>query len=296
MATLQQYIDYLFEQVSNHSIYVWGGQGQNHTTITEAWIRKMETSATNANRAIAYWKKQKAAGYEKKLRAFDCSGLGMYFLQNLHGMVSGDMNSGTMRSNCTTLARSQLKRGDWVFRKNASGIYHIGYIVDDNLNVIESMGRDNGVVKRALNASGSSYWNDYGRPKWFKAEIEKGGGTMTGSWQKDKKGHWYKYADGSYLKSKWAQLPYSSTDKTLYWFYFDAKGYMVSSAWQGNYYLMGNGVMATNAYIKAKKGYCWVGKDGKWNGKYYQEGFKKGDLVIKNGKAAFIESVHPIVK
>ncbi len=39
-------------------------------------------------------------------------------------------------------------------------------------DLAEAMGRDNGVVKRALNASGSSYWNAYGRPSYFKAEIE----------------------------------------------------------------------------------------------------------------------------
>ena len=71
MDKLQDFIEYLEEQVQNHSIYVWGGQGQGYPKVTEAWIRKMEDSITNANRAIAFWKNQVAAGYEKKLRAFD---------------------------------------------------------------------------------------------------------------------------------------------------------------------------------------------------------------------------------
>ena len=35
--------------------------------------------------------------------------------------------------------------------------HHIGYIVDESLNVIEAKGRDDGVVKRSLNASESGY-------------------------------------------------------------------------------------------------------------------------------------------
>jgi|GEM_PF-4383782 len=45
---------YLEEQVANHSIYVWGAQGQQGAAITEEWIRARETSAFNASRAIFY--------------------------------------------------------------------------------------------------------------------------------------------------------------------------------------------------------------------------------------------------
>lgn len=173
-AALTEFIDYLQEQVDNGSIYVWGAQGQNYTTITENWIRAKENSTTNANRAIRFWKKQKEAGYEKKLRAFDCSGLAMYYLQNLTKAYSSDMNANSLRGKCEKLAKGSLKKGDWVFRVDSSGkAYHIGYVIDDSLNVIEAKGRDDGVVKRGINASGASYWNAFGRPAVFKAEIEK---------------------------------------------------------------------------------------------------------------------------
>ena len=48
MGQLNDFIAYLEEQAANHSIYVWGGQGQDHTTISEAWIRERETSTDNA--------------------------------------------------------------------------------------------------------------------------------------------------------------------------------------------------------------------------------------------------------
>lgn len=177
MTPLQEFIAYLEEQVRNHSIYVWGAQGQGAPTITEAWIERRETSPENAERAIKCWNKQVTAGYGDVLRAFDCSGLGMYWLQNLTKTVNSDMSSNTMMSKCKRVNETDLKRGDWVFRiytggSNKGKAYHIGYVVDDDLNVIEAMGRDAGVVKRTLSASGSSYWNAFGRPKYFAEEIE----------------------------------------------------------------------------------------------------------------------------
>ncbi len=85
MGHLKGFLEYLEEQVKNGSIYVWGGQGQNHEVISESWIRSMETSEDNADRAIALWKKRVAEGKGEVLRAFDCSGLIMYYLQNQAG-------------------------------------------------------------------------------------------------------------------------------------------------------------------------------------------------------------------
>lgn len=183
-ALLEEFIAFLHQQVANHSIYVWGAQGQGGSTITEDWIQRKEASASNADRAIRFWKKQVASGYGDVLRAFDCSGLGMYWLQNLKGISKGDMSSNTMMQKCKTIAKNDLKRGDWVFRTYTSGsnkgkAYHIGYVVDDALGVIEAKGRDDGVVKRTLAASGSSYWNAFGRPEAFFSGTD-GSGAPTG--------------------------------------------------------------------------------------------------------------------
>lgn len=173
--TLDGFITHLEEEYTNHSIYVWGAQGQGKSTISEGWIRSRETSEKNANRAIAYWQAQVAAGYGDVLKAFDCSGLGMAYLQNEAEIVGSDMNANGMMSKCAKLNRQQLRRGDWVFKVYTAGddagrAYHIGYVVDNELNVIEAKGRDVGVVKRHVDAGG---WNAYGRPSYFKDEIEE---------------------------------------------------------------------------------------------------------------------------
>ncbi len=173
MGNLNSFIAYLHEQVTNHSIYVWGAQGQQGAAITEAWIRKRETTDKNADRAIAFWKKQCAAGYALVLRAFDCSGLGFCFLLE-NGLIKSDMSANGIMGKCDKITRDKLRIGDFVFKTNSSGrATHIGYIADNDLNVIEAKGRDYGVTKSKL-----SGWSVYGRPTyWTEAEVAELQGT-----------------------------------------------------------------------------------------------------------------------
>lgn len=169
MGKLDEFIQYLETQVKNHSIYVFSAQGQGYPTITETWIRKMETTPRNAQRAIDHWHKECALGYEKVLKAFDCSGLGMYWLCDKFGYPDMTADS-MMKKLCDKITRSQLKRGCWVFKVDATGkATHVGYVVDSKLNVIECKGRDDGVVKRPLSAAS---WNAYGLPACFAEDIE----------------------------------------------------------------------------------------------------------------------------
>lgn len=165
---LDKFISHLEEEVQNGSIYVWGAQGQGADVISEEWIKKRETSASNAARAIGLWKKRVAEGKGATLHAFDCSGLGMAFLRNEEKIVSSDMNANAMMGKCEQISKADLRRGDWVFKVTSGRATHIGYIVDNKLNVIEAKGRDYGVIKSPL---GKGSWNRYGRPSYFKNEI-----------------------------------------------------------------------------------------------------------------------------
>lgn len=167
---LKSFIECLHTQVKNHSIYVWGVQGQTTPTITEAWIRGRETTEANANRAIAFWKKQVEAGYGDVLRAFDCSGLGIFWLQNTSGMLKYDLSAHGLYNKCVKITKDKLRVGDFVFKVSSAGrATHIGYVVDTDHNVIEAKGRDVGVIKRNVNADS---WNAFGRPPfWTEAEV-----------------------------------------------------------------------------------------------------------------------------
>lgn len=168
---LDDFLSYLEQQVINHSIYVWGAQGKSGKEITEAWIRSRETSKSNADRAIAFWQKQVAAGYGQTLRAFDCSGLAVFFLLE-NGLLQKDMTAEGLRRLCNRIAGEELLAGDFVFKVGSDQkAYHVGYVIDDSRNVIEAKGRSYGVVKSPCKG-----WNAYGRPPFFRMEdgISKG--------------------------------------------------------------------------------------------------------------------------
>lgn len=156
-------------EVTNKSIYLWGGQGETLDELTDAYIRKKETSAANTKRVI----KLRDARKKKytNLRAFDCSGLGVYYLQK-HGAIKSDMTANGLMGKCTAISKAKLAPGDFVFRVKKGKAYHIGYVVD-GLYVIEAYGRDKGVIKRTLNAGGSSYWNAFGRSPYVDEKQEE---------------------------------------------------------------------------------------------------------------------------
>lgn len=159
---IEEFIEYLKAQVENHSIYVWGGQGQWGDEITEKWIRERETSKRNADRVIAYWKKQVRDGYGDRLRAFDCSGLGCCFFLE-HQLIPHDMTANGLKGQCEPIDKADLRPGDLVFKRNEDGkAYHVGYVIDDGNTVIEAQGRDVGVRENKLTG-----WNYYGRPRFF---------------------------------------------------------------------------------------------------------------------------------
>jgi hypothetical protein len=181
MNILDEFIAYLYEQLDNRSIYVWGAQGQKAPTVNETWIRARETSEHNALRAIAFWRRSVAAGYGDKLRAFDCSGLAMYWLQDLKALYTTDITADTLyRKKCgLKLRREEVRRGDWCFVQGTSGaMVHIGYVVDEFGTVIEARGRDSGVT---LSSVSGSRWTHFARPDVFAELIDGAAPSVTAS-------------------------------------------------------------------------------------------------------------------
>lgn len=154
------FTEYLKEQVRNHSIYVWGAQGQKKPTITKAWIRKREKTKRNADRAIAHWEKEVREGYGDVLRAFDCSGLGTYFFLK-HDLIDHDVNADGLRKLCRAIDRSEVREGDMAFRMSGGRAVHVGYVIDHD-RLIEAKGRDVGVTESRI-----SGWDRFGRPPFF---------------------------------------------------------------------------------------------------------------------------------
>lgn len=155
-ALIADFIAYLQAQLGH--IYVWGGQGE---TVTDAsWIYRKETTAYNGARAAALYTKRRQEG-KNPIKAYDCSGLIVRFLLDRE-LMKNDLSSRGLYAKCTPLERAALKPGDLVFRHNGVQIHHVGVYIGSR-RVIESKGRDDGVVMRDIDASGSGYWNRYGR-------------------------------------------------------------------------------------------------------------------------------------
>lgn len=155
---LEEFMAHLEKQVGH--IYVWGAQGQTVSEMKnpEEWIRNRETSSKNAKRAIAFYEKRKAEGMNP-IRAYDCSGLIMSFLQNEKGVFDSDMSAHNLYRTCREKKRTELIPGDFVFHHNGSKVGHVGVYVGND-TVIEAMGRDVGVVKHSIY---ENYWNRFGR-------------------------------------------------------------------------------------------------------------------------------------
>ena len=151
---------YLIDQIGQP--YVWGAQ---HLKLTPAnyveQITRRESNEQHRKDAIAYCKAKFDAG-ATVLYAYDCSGLGMFWLENVKGIYDHDMAADGMIGKCDIV--SAPKNGYWLFRVNEDGkATHIGYMVSDT-EYIESKGRKYGVVK-GVYAEAKSDWHVIGKPK-----------------------------------------------------------------------------------------------------------------------------------
>ena len=172
---IEKFIEYLQQQIGQP--YVWGGQ---HTKLTpENYVRVIEQKEAGrgcypdgtsyAQAAIDFCKKKFDAG-ATELFAYDCSGLGVYWLLNVTHLWKADVNANTMMHRCTDLdTAGPPAKGWWVFRLDDAKqrATHIGYMVD-NQYLIEAKGRKYGVVKTKFKASA---WDVWGIPKVFEDEI-----------------------------------------------------------------------------------------------------------------------------
>ena len=168
----------------NHGVYIATGNGEYTESLTIRNIHQMEMAygvnvASNTSRVLAYIANCYKLGYDmSKSRAGDCSGIIVGCLRDLALIKpTADYRAKDFQKMCTPVSLKNLKAGDLVFDK-PSNASHVGVYVGNN-NVIESQGRDKGVVKRPLSAG-----------SWA------AGGSFTW-WAEDKKVEYYKKYTGT---------------------------------------------------------------------------------------------------
>lgn len=166
-ADISAFCSYLNEQIGQ--VYGWGMQGTLLTpTNYKTVIAKHEKDASNRAKVERYCEDKFADG-ATELYGYDCSGLGMYFLQNLTHTLPHDLSANGMMGQCE-LTESEPKRGYWVFRTDANGkATHIGYMVSDT-DLIEARGRAYGVVRRRYVKRD---WHRIGKPSCLEWDEPK---------------------------------------------------------------------------------------------------------------------------
>lgn len=165
--TRQTMLDFARSALDRGSIYVWGAEGETGSQITEAWIRKKETSTANATRAIDTWNRKKKTYDPARISAYDCSGL-IQACINANGNPGWDDTADGLLRRCVAITKAQLQPGDFVFEWNGTKSGHVGVYVG-NGKVIEARGRDYGVVETSLD---NRNWKKYGRPDWLYAAVQ----------------------------------------------------------------------------------------------------------------------------
>ena len=101
----------------------------------------------------------------------------MYFWQNQKGISDDRTARGIYSTLCTPIQPEMLYPGDLVFRADKSGkIVHCGIVYavnDDYVDILESKGRDYGVVLSYFNIKNGYDWNRFGRLKCLETDIYK---------------------------------------------------------------------------------------------------------------------------
>lgn len=170
---LNDFIEYLKEQIGQP--YLWGGQ---HTKLTpENYISVIEDRETDGSYddgtsyvdAVIEFCEEKFDEGKPVLFAYDCSGLGAYWLQNVKRIIPHDANANSLMHMCSQLNTPEPpEKGWWVFRTDSNGkAVHVGYMVD-NTHLIEAKGRKYGVVETEWK---DGDWDCWGIPLMFKREI-----------------------------------------------------------------------------------------------------------------------------
>lgn len=181
MGKLSDFIDLLWTQVNN-GIYVYGGNGENFTSMTEkqrdAFMDKHEVKTTDSKTGDVKYTKDKniarcKALYAKRVKqgicpilAFDCSGL-MYWAGKQVGAITRDISANGIYGKCKKVDKKDVKKGDFCFSHNGKKATHVGMYVGDDI-IIECQGRDVGVVTNRL--SKTHAFNAFGRFPAFEAE------------------------------------------------------------------------------------------------------------------------------
>ena len=149
-------------------MYVLGAQGHKFVDLLDRLTSMEKDEIKLIQNVLTLLQKKLKAGVDiNTLLAFDCSGLGMYWLMK-NGIFKYDMTAKEMYNSIPTKVKSlsSVKAGDFVF---TDSLGHVGYAIGDDM-VIEARGTAYGVVMTDLY---KREWTKAARPDWWVDLDEK---------------------------------------------------------------------------------------------------------------------------
>lgn len=126
--------------------YCWGGNGETLYDIVAKYAKGKSQSDEKTVKMLGFMEDHGI----KDTQFFDCSGLGVKWLLD-HDKIDHDMTAAGLYRKCTPITEKEVVEGCWCFLKNSTGIYHIGYLVDDN-TVVHAFNQEKGVIKEKRTA------------------------------------------------------------------------------------------------------------------------------------------------
>lgn len=143
-------------------MYVLGAQGHKFVELLNRLCAMEKNDTKLVQNVLTLLKKKLDAGVDiNTLLAFDCSGLGMYWLMK-NNIFKYDMTAKDMYNSIPNKLNSlsSVKAGDFVF---TDSLGHVGYAIGDDM-VIEARGTAYGVVMTDLYKRD---WGKFARPDWW---------------------------------------------------------------------------------------------------------------------------------
>jgi len=182
MATRREFCNEMNNVYKNHGVYIGAANGERTESLTFERVRKLEESyegrdhKSDIQRDLTYIGNCYGKGWSMELSyAGDCSGQIVGAMRRLD-IHQSDMRARDFQDASRPVELDALTTGDLVFdkklaydekkKKYYSVATHVG--VYDNGYVVESKGRDAGVVRRKL-SEGS--WVIGGRLDWFEDSV-----------------------------------------------------------------------------------------------------------------------------
>lgn len=126
--------------------YMWGGNGETLYDIVAKYANGKSQSEANTVKMLGF---MEGHGI-KDSQFFDCSGLAVKWLLE-HDKIDSDTTAAGLYRLCNPIEESEVTVGCWCFLKNSNGIYHIGYVVDNNM-VVHAFNQEKGVIMEKRSA------------------------------------------------------------------------------------------------------------------------------------------------